>query len=115
MGRCYRAYLQLMEHWRTALPEGLLLEVRYEDVVADLEGQGRRIVAHCGLPWEDGRLAFHRLQRPVQTASSIQVRQPLYASSVGRWRHYANELEPLLEALGVGAAGPPTAAASRRA
>jgi tetratricopeptide (TPR) repeat protein len=115
LGRYYRAYLQLMEHWRTALPEGLLLEVQYEDVVADLEGQARRIVAHCGLPWEDGCLAFHRLQRPVQTASSIQARQPLYGSSVGRWRHYVNELEPLLEALGVSAAGPCARAPSRQA
>jgi hypothetical protein len=115
LGRYYRAYLRLMEHWRTALPKGLLLEVHYEDVVADLEGQARRIVAHCALPWEDGCLAFHRLHRPVQTASAIQVRQPLYGSSVGRWRHYASELEPLLEALGVDSASPSALAPSRPA
>jgi tetratricopeptide (TPR) repeat protein len=101
LGRYYRTYSRLMEHWRAALPPGLMLEVRYEDVVADLEGQARRILAHCGLPWEDACLAFHQSQRPVHTASSVQVRQPLYASSVGRWRHYANELEPLLQALGI--------------
>jgi len=115
LGRYCRAYLQLMEHWRTVLPEGLLLEIRYEDVVADLEGQARRIVAHCGLPREEGCLAFHRLQWPVQTASSIQMCQPLYGNSVGRWRHYANELEPLLETLGDSAAGPSALAPSRPA
>jgi tetratricopeptide (TPR) repeat protein len=112
LGRYYRTYARLMEHWRAALPPGLMLEVRYEDVVADLEGQARRIVAHCGLPWEEACLAFHRSQRPVQTASAVQVRQPLYATSVGRWRHYANELEPLLQALGVSpadATAPPAA------
>jgi tetratricopeptide (TPR) repeat protein len=112
LGRYYRTYSRLMEHWRAVLPPDLVLEVRYEDVVADLEGQARRILAHCGLPWEEACLAFHRSQRPVQTASSVQVRQPLYASSVGRWRHYANELEPLLQALGTSPAdaapSPPT-------
>jgi tetratricopeptide (TPR) repeat protein len=112
LGRYYRTYSRLMEHWRAALPPGLVLEVQYEDVVADLEGQARRIVAHCGLPWEEACLGFHRSQRPVQTASSVQVRQPLYASSVGRWRHYADELEPLLQELGV---SPADAAPSRPA
>jgi tetratricopeptide (TPR) repeat protein len=104
LGRYYGTYSRLMAHWRAVLPPGLVLEVRYEDVVADLEGQARRIVAHCGLPWEEACLAFHRSRRPVQTASSVQVRQPLYASSVGRWRDYANELEPLRKALGISSA-----------
>jgi len=102
LGRYYRGYQQLMEHWRRILPEGAMLEVQYEDVVADLEGQARRIVAFCGLEWDDACLAFHRTQRAIRTASAPQVRQPIYHSSVGRWRAYAHLLWPLLAALGFG-------------
>jgi Sulfotransferase family len=91
----------LMDHWRTVLPPDILLEVRYEDVVDDLEGQARRILAHCGLSWEETCLDFQRTRRSVRTASCVQVRQPIYRDSVGRWRPYANELKPLLQALGV--------------
>jgi tetratricopeptide (TPR) repeat protein len=105
LGRYYRAYERLMGHWRRVLPNGVMLEVRYEDVVADLDRQARRIVAHCGLDWEDACLSFYETRRPVRTASVAQVRQPIYRSSVGRWQPYRHLLRPLLEALGVDPAG----------
>jgi len=104
LGRYYRAYQRLMDHWRAVLPERVMLEVQYEDVVDDLEGEARRIVAHCGLEWNDACLAFHKTERAVRTASVAQVRQPIYRSSVGRWRPYAHLLSPLFEALGAGLA-----------
>jgi hypothetical protein len=90
-----------MAHWRRVLPEGRILDVRYEDVVADLEGQARRVLAYCGLPWDDRCLAFHQTRRPVRTASATQVRRPIYHSAIGRWRAYQDDLGPLLAALGV--------------
>jgi len=99
LGRYYKRYERLMTHWRHVLPEGSFLDVRYEDVVADLEVQARRIIAYCGLPWDDCCLSFHEAERPVRTASATQVRQPIYASSVGRWRVYEDHLGPLLRAL----------------
>ncbi len=99
LGRYYRAYEQLMEHWRAVLPPDAMIEVQYEDVVSDLEHQARRIIAHCGLEWDDGCVAFHTASRPVWTASARQVRRPLYSSSVGRWRPYKDMLRPLLEEL----------------
>lgn len=102
LGRYHRAYEKVMEHWWNILPAGVMLEVRYEDVVADLERQARRIVAHCGLEWDDACLEFHKTQRAVRTISHAQVRQPIYRSSVGRKRPARNLLLPLLEALGTG-------------
>jgi tetratricopeptide (TPR) repeat protein len=99
LGRHYRAYAALMRHWHALLP-GRMLEVRYEDIVADLDGQARRLIAHCGLPWDDACLAFHQNARQIRTASLAQVRRPLYSSSVQRWRRYAADLGPLLDALG---------------
>jgi hypothetical protein len=101
LGRYYRRYEQLMAHWRRVLPEGRMLDVRYEDVVADLEGQARRIIAYCGLPWDDRCLSFHATDRPVRTASATQVRQPIYTSAVGRWKAYEQFLGPLLKELQV--------------
>ena len=100
LGRYWRRYEAQMAHWAQALPPGAILEVRYEDVVADLEGQARRMLAHCGLDWDERVLDFHTTDRAVRTASFAQVRQPIYASSVGRWRDYAPWLGPLKEALG---------------
>jgi tetratricopeptide (TPR) repeat protein len=100
LGRYYRKYAELMAHWRDVLPPGRFLDVRYEDVVDDLEGSARRIVAHCGLEWHASCVAFHQAQRPVRTASATQVRQPIYRTSEGRWRAYERHLGPLLEALG---------------
>ena len=99
LGRYYRQYQLLMEHWHHVLPPGRILEVRYENIVADLEGQARQIFAHCGLEWHARCLAFHEVQRPVSTASAIQVRQPLYRTAIGRARTYESFLQPLLTEL----------------
>ena len=99
IGRYFRAYERLMAHWRSALPEGVMLEMRYEDLVADLEGQTRRMLDHCGLDWDPRCLDFHRTERSVRTASAVQVRQPIYQSSVKRWRAYERWLGPLLAEL----------------
>ncbi len=99
LGRYYRGYERLMDHWRAVLPEGVMLEVRYEQLVADFEGQARRIVAHCGLAWDEACLAFYKTQRPVKSASAPQVYQPLYNTSVGRGSRYGDLLGPLLDAL----------------
>ena len=99
LGRYYRAYAALMEHWRGMLPPGVMLEVQYEEVVADFDRQARRIVAHCGLDWDDACLEFHKTQRPVWTASVNQVRQPIYRTAIGRWRPYRDMLGPLLAEL----------------
>lgn len=100
LGRYYRAYHGLMAHWRETLPPGQMLEIDYEALVAQPETEVAGLLAHCGLAWDDACLAFHRNERSVRTASASQVRQPLYASAVGRWRRYENELQPLLAALG---------------
>jgi tetratricopeptide (TPR) repeat protein len=103
LGRYYRAYERLMAHWRRVLPAGRILDVRYEDVVADLEQQARRIIGYCGLPWDDRCLSFHETDRPVRTASATQVRQPIYTSAIGRWRVYEGQIAPLLNGLGIAA------------
>lgn len=100
LGRYYADYARLMEHWRAVLPEGAFLEVQYEDIVADQEAQARRIVGYCGLEWDDACLDFHKHKRAVRTASATQVRQPIYRTSVQRWKPYEKFLDPLLEALG---------------
>ncbi len=106
LGRYYRAYQRLMEHWRAVLPPGVMIEVQYEALVGDFEPEARRILAHCGLEWNEACLDFHQTERPVHTASSVQVRQPIYRSSVGRWRPDAEELRPLLDALAASNARP---------
>jgi tetratricopeptide (TPR) repeat protein len=94
----YLQYDRLMAHWNEVLP-GKVLEVRYEDVVNDLDTQVRRILQHCGLPFEEQCLHFHETDRAVKTASSEQVRKPIYSSSVNLWRNYEQHLEPLIEIL----------------
>jgi hypothetical protein len=91
-----------MAHWRAILPADRFLEVDYEAVVADIAGEARRIVAFCGLPWDEACLAFHAARRPVRTASAAQVRRPLYDNAIGRARHFAAHLEPLAAALAAG-------------
>jgi hypothetical protein len=88
-----------MDHWRNLLPPDRFFEIGYEAIVADLEGEARRLLDSCGLSWNPACLSFHRTRRPVKTASAAQVRQPLYPSSVGRWHRHARHLEPLLAAL----------------
>jgi hypothetical protein len=101
LGRYYRKYTELMAHWRDVMPEGRMLEIRYEDVIADLEGSARQLIEHCGLDWDPSCIAFHKSQRPVRTASAAQVRRPIYRTSLGRWRAYEPHLAPLLAELGV--------------
>jgi tetratricopeptide (TPR) repeat protein len=98
IGTRIQQYLRLMKHWRQALPLPML-EVDYEEIVADLEPAARKLVAWCGLEWDTACLAFHQTKRVVRTASMTQVREPLYARSVGRWRHYHDVLGPLLRLL----------------
>jgi hypothetical protein len=91
----YREYRRLMQHWRTVLPAGVMLEVPYEGLVADLEAWSRKMLDFIALPWHPRCLDFHRTARTVVTASKWQVRQKVNASSVERWRHYEKFLGPL--------------------
>lgn len=100
LGRYYVDYVRLMQHWRSVLPQGAFQDVRYEDIVADQEAQSRRLIEYCGLEWDDACLEFQNSKRGVKTASMVQVRQPIYKSSVERWRKYEKSLGPLLVALG---------------
>lgn len=99
LGRHYANYARLMNHWRAVLPPQSFLDVQYEDIVADMEGQARRLIDWAGLPWNDACLEFHKTKRNIRTASVTQVRQPIYTSSVERWRNYEKYLGPLLEGL----------------
>ena len=99
LGQYYRAYVELMDHWDRVLP-GRILRVNHEDVVADLDREVRRLLDFCGLPFDERCLRFHETDRPVRTASSEQVRQPLNKRGVEQWRRYAAHLGPLREALG---------------
>lgn len=94
----YAQYLQLMDYWRTAcqIP---FLDVQYEDTVADLETQARRVLDFIGLEWDDNCLRFYEVERAVTTASVDQVRQPIYTSSVARWKRYGDHVKPLIESL----------------
>jgi tetratricopeptide (TPR) repeat protein len=94
----FAQHVRLMDHWRSVLPAPIH-RVQYEETVADLEATARRLVAACGLEWNASCLEFHLARRPVRTASFAQVRQPVYASSVGRWKHYESELADLFAAL----------------
>jgi len=100
-GHFYRQYEKLMTHWKRAL-DLPILDVIYGQLVEDAEGQSRRMVEFLGLPWDPQCLRFYDNTRYVPTASNAQVRQPIYQSSVGRWRHYDKHLAPLLAALGWG-------------
>jgi tetratricopeptide (TPR) repeat protein len=101
LGRYHSAYRRLMAHWRAVLPTDAMMEVHYEALVANLADEARRLIDYCQLPWDDACLRFHQTNRIVRTASVTQVRQPIYSSSVGRWRPDAALLRPLLEGLGV--------------
>ncbi len=107
MARYYRGYVGLMDHWDSVLP-GRVLRVHYEHVVADLEGQLRRMLDFLGLPFEEQCLDFHRVERSVRTPSAEQVRRPIYASGLDQWRHYEPWLSPLADRLAdLAAAYPP--------
>jgi len=99
LGRYYSAYRKLMAHWRKVLPADKFIELDYEDLIDDLPGQTRRILAASGLEWHPACEAFTETKRTVRTASAYQVRQPLYRSSIGRSGPYKKFLGPLLKAL----------------
>jgi hypothetical protein len=100
LGRYYTDYVNLMAHFDQVLP-GRVHHVKYENVVADLEGEVRRLLDHCGLPFEERCLSFYQTRRAVHTVSSEQVRRPIYADSIEQWRNFEPWLGPLKEALGV--------------
>jgi hypothetical protein len=110
LGHLYREYVNLMAHFDAVLP-GRVHRVCYEDLVSDLEGEVRRLLEYCGLPFEEQCLRFHETRRVVQTVSSEQVRQPLYTEAVDQWRHFEPWLGPLKEALGDLAEAAPAPAA----
>jgi tetratricopeptide (TPR) repeat protein len=106
LGHYYRDYERLMAHWRAVRPLPVF-EVVYEELVADIETGSRQLVDFCGLPWDERCLRFYENPRAVRTVSKLQVRKPIYNSSVGRWRRYGDQLDPLRKALGLAdAAGP---------
>jgi tetratricopeptide (TPR) repeat protein len=98
IGEYYLEYQRMMDHWHDVLPDRVLT-VQYEDVVADFEPQVRRLLAFCGLPWQDACLRFYESERPVRTPSAEQVRQPIYDRSVGHWKNYAHHLGELLDVI----------------
>jgi hypothetical protein len=102
IGAYHREYERLMAHWQQVLPMPIH-EVRYEDLIQNQEAVTRDLLAFCGLNWDARCLAFHDNPRPVRTASSLQVRKPLSAGSIDRWKRYAAHLEPLYQALGLSA------------
>ncbi|MEZ5775813.1 MAG: sulfotransferase [Hyphomicrobiaceae bacterium] len=101
LGHRHRLYQDLMAHWSEVLP-GFVYDLDYERLIADQEGETRRLIAHCGLEWNDACLDFHRAGNVVMTISTTQVRQPIYRDSVAQWRRYEAHLGPLKAALGIG-------------
>jgi hypothetical protein len=95
----YLAYRRLTRHWREVLPAEALMEINYEDIVCDQAAASRAIIGFLDLPWNDDVMRFHESKAPSATASAVQVRRPIYASSVGKWRHHADRLAPLRERL----------------
>ena len=89
-----------MSHWRANLPADRFMEIQYEDIVYDQENQTRALLEFCDLDWDDACLRFHENAAPVSTASSVQVRRPLYSGSIDRWKRYGNKLDALKNALG---------------
>ena len=100
LGKAYRCYHELMQHWSTVIPPTQLLHLRYEDVVRDLDSTARKLVTFLDLPWSNACLKYWDVKRQVRTASAAQVRQPIYQHSVNRWRQYEKFLKPLLDELG---------------
>jgi tetratricopeptide (TPR) repeat protein len=99
LGRYYRAYLEVMDHWDAVLP-GKVMHLQYEDLVRDPRRVIDALLRHCGLAFEPACLSAHKTSRPVRTASAEQVRQPLYSSGIGYWKHFTQQLEPLRQSLG---------------
>lgn len=99
LGRYYLRYRRMMEHWRNVLPAEKIHELNYEDIVAESENEVRRLLEYLGLPWDPACLRFYETRRTVSTASVNQVRQPIYSSSVARWKHFEKHLGPLKDSL----------------
>lgn len=106
LGVYYKLYLDVMRHWREVLPEDFILDMKYELTVSDPENRIRRLLDFCKLDFEEDCLEFHKVKRTVTTASSLQVRKPMYKSSLNRWMKYGDKLQPLLDALGPELVGP---------
>lgn len=100
IGFHYRQYHDLMSHWRNVLPDDAWYELDYERLVDDTENEAKALISYCNLEWDERCLEFHKTKRGIKTASVTQVRQPIYKTSVERWRTYESHLEPLFEALG---------------
>lgn len=100
LGRYYVNYTRIMAHWKEVLPKNTFLDVRYEALVTDNEAQARRLIEFCGLEWNEACLQSHKTKRPILTASVTQVREPIYTSSLERWRPYESYLKPLIDELG---------------
>ena len=96
IGRQYADYRRMMAHWSEVLPEGAIYNIQYESVVSDIEGEAKRLIEFCHLDWHEDCLKFYNLNRKVKTASIAQVREPIYKSSMARWRGYESHLEPLI-------------------
>ena len=101
LGQFHLEYESLTDHWRKVIPASHFTDVQYESVVDDIEAEARRLLDFLGLPWDPACLDFYKTKRTVKTASTNQVRQPVYKSSSGRWRKHAAQLQPLLKALGI--------------
>ncbi len=99
IGRYYRDYVILMDHWERVLP-GRVLRVQYEEMVADTDTQIRRLLDYCGLEFEEQCLRFYETKRAIRTPSAEQVRQPIYTQGLDQWRNYDTHLGPLKDALG---------------
>jgi len=99
LGYYYRMYLRLMQHWREVLPQGVMYELDYEALVSDQEGETRKLLDVCGLPWDDHCLTFNKAKNLVHTINVMQVRKPVYSDSIGRWKHYEKHLQSLKKIL----------------
>ena len=100
LGQYYQCYERIMNHWRQILPPNTWLDIKYETMVHHFDEEAKRLIDFCDLPWDQACLTFYQSKRQVRTASFAQVRQPVYNSSVERWRRYERELAPLIQALG---------------
>jgi hypothetical protein len=96
----YKHFDKLLAAWRRSMPSSRYVELQYEDIIYDQENQTRKLLDFCGLSWNEACLRFHENAAPVATASSVQVRQPLYSTSIGRWKKYGDRLDSLGQSLG---------------
>jgi hypothetical protein len=98
LGTYYKQFLRIMDFWRNKMPKGFM-EINYEDLINDPETQAQQLIKYCNLDWEDKCLEFYKSGRQVKTLSILQVRQPIYKSSVKAWERYEQDLQPLFKAI----------------